>query len=323
MNAARSPMTPFRTILFAADFSENSREAFSVACSLAREDKTRLYVFAAADPDWVAEDPVFIGQSAALFYKKAENAQRLNVLKEKLRDDYAPAQPIDVEYEARDGEAADAIVAKAREIGADLIVMGTHGRTGVSWLLTGSVATAVLRRADCTVLALRSSVHMRKADGARVIVHPTDFSENSHVALEVARSLAVDHGARLVIIHVTPPAILMDGTVAGEVDPAAFRAALDDLRARYDGPDLKYPIETRLILGSAREEILAAANEIGCDLIVMGTHGRGALGRLLLGSVAESVLPRANFPVMVVRSPANAAATQPEKPVEQRLVSVF
>ena len=323
MNAARSSKTPFRTILFAADFSENSREAFSVACSLAREDKTRLHVFAAADPDWVAEDPVFVAQGSAVFYKKADNEQRLRMLREKLRDEYAPALPIDVEFDAKDGEPAETIVAKAREIGADLIVMGTHGRTGVSWLLSGSVATAVLRRADCTVLALRSSVQMRKGDGARVIVHPTDFSENSRAALEVARALAVDHGARLVIIHVTPPAILMDGTVAGEIDPAAYRTALEDLRARYDGPDLKYPIETRLILGSDREEILAAANEIGCDLIVMGTHGRSALGRLLMGSVAESVLPRANCPVMVVKSPAKAVATQPEKPVEQRMVSVF
>ena len=108
--------------------------------------------------------------------------------------------------------------------------------------------------------------------------------------------MARDHGARLLILHVTPPAILMDGSIAAEIDPSSYRAALEDLRTRLDGPDLKYPIETRLILGSAREEILATAEEIGCDLIVLGTHGRTGLGRVLMGSVAESVLPRASVP---------------------------
>ena len=64
-------MNAFRTIVFAADFSENSREAFSVACSLSREDKTRLVVLAVAKSDWVADDPVCLGQSSVAFHKKA------------------------------------------------------------------------------------------------------------------------------------------------------------------------------------------------------------------------------------------------------------
>ncbi len=162
----------------------------------------------------------------------------------------------------------------AREIGSDLIVMGTHGRTAVSWLISGSVATAVLRRAHCPVLALRSSVQTHKDGVARVIIHPTDFSENSRAALDVARSLARDHGARLVIIHVTEPAVMVDGTVVGESDPSTYHASLEDLRTELDGPDLKYPVETRLILGYPRYEILSTAQEMGCDMIVMGTHGR-------------------------------------------------
>ena len=316
-------MKPFRTILFAADFSPNSREAFSVACSLATEEKTRLHVLAVADPDWVAEDPVFFGQSAVQYYKLAGDEKRLEMLKEKLRNEYAPAQPLDVEYHARSGEIAAEIVAMARELSSDVIVMGTHGRTGMNWLISGSVATAVLRRAPCPVLALRSAVQMRKDEGVRVILHPTDFSASSQAALEVARLLARDHGARLVILHVTPPAILVDGTMAAEVDPSTFRTALEDLRTRLDGPDLKYPIETRVVLGSAREEILATAQEIGCDLIVLGSHGRTALGRILMGSVAESVLPRATCPVMVVKSLLRPAAPQPEKPAERRPVNVF
>ena len=287
-------MNAFRTILFAADFSENSREAFSVACSLAREDKTRLFVLAVAEPDWVAEGPVYLGQSSVQFCKEEHDGHRLEMLKQKLRDVYAPAYPMDVEYHARHGDISGQILAAAEEIGADLIVMGTHGRTGMNWLLSGSIATTVLRKAHCPVLALRSSVQARKLQEARLIIHPTDFSVNSRAALKVARSLARDLGARLLILHVTPPAILMDGTVAGEIDPSAYRDFLEELRTSLDGPDLKYPVETQLILGLDREEILQTAQETGCDLIVMGTHGRTGLGRLLMGSVAESVLPRAS-----------------------------
>jgi nucleotide-binding universal stress UspA family protein len=316
-------MNAFRTILFAADFSENSREAFSVACSLAREDKNRLVVLAVAESDWVAEDPVFLGQSSVQFYKEEHDGHHLETLKRKLRDVYAPAYPINVEYQARHGDISEQILATAREIGADLIVMGTHGRTGMNWLLSGSIATTVLRKASCPVLALRSSARAQKLEEARRIIHPTDFSVNSRAALKVARSLARDLGARLLILHVTPPAILIDGSVAGEIDPSAYRASLEDLRTSLDGPDLKYPVETQLVLGLDREEILRTAQETGCDLIVMGTHGRTGLGRLLLGSVAESVLPRASCPVMIVKTPELATAPPQAKSVVKKTVSVY
>jgi len=316
-------MKPFRTILFAADFSQNSREAFSAACSLAREDKTRLFVLSVAETDWVAEEPVFLGQSSVQFHNEGHDEHRLEMLKQKLRDEYAPGHPINVEYHAREGDICDEILAMAREIGADLIVMGTHGRTGMNWLLSGSVATAVLRRAPCPVLALKSSEAVHKLGEARVILHPTDFSENSRTALKVARSLARDLGARLLILHVTPPAILMDGTVAGEIDPSAYRASLEELRSRLDGPDLKYPVETRLILGLDREEILRTAQEVGCDLIVMGTHGRTGLGRLLMGSVAEAVMPRASCPVMIVKAPELVTMPPQGKSTGKKTVSVY
>jgi nucleotide-binding universal stress UspA family protein len=316
-------MKPFRTILLPADFSENSREAFRAACSLAREDKARLFVVSVAEPDWVAEGPVFLGQSSVQFYKERRDEHRLEMLKQNLRDAYAPGRPINVEYHARDGDICEEILAMAREIGADLIVMGTHGRTGMNWLLSGSIATAVLRQAPCPVLAVKFNAAARSLGDARVIIHPTDFSENSRPALKVARSLARDLGARLLILHVTPPAILLDGTVAGEIDPSAYRASLEELRSSLDGPDLKYPIETRLILGLDQEEILRTAEEVGCDLIVMGSHGRTGLGRLLMGSVAESVMPRASCPVMIVKLPELVTTPPREKTADKKTVRVY
>ncbi len=211
----------------------------------------------------------------------------------------------------------------AGEAGADLIVMGTHGRTGLRRLLAGSVANAVLRGAHCRVLALRSRAGMQTGEAVRVILHPTDFSECSEAALRVARSLASDHGARLILLHVLPVAIVMDGSMAGEIDPQPYHDALERIRESLDGPDMKYPVETRLTRGFEQEEIRRVTEEVASDLIVMGTHGRTGLGRLFMGSVAESVLSKADCPVMVVKVPQPAPAATSDRPSAPKMVTVF
>ena len=84
-------------------------------------------------------------------------------------------------------------------------------------------------------------------------------------------------------------------------DPRMYLDLLGGMRNRVDGPDLKLPVETQLWQGNTAEEILQAAKEIGCDLIVMGSHGRSVMGRLLLGSVAEAVMRKADCPVLTVK----------------------
>jgi nucleotide-binding universal stress UspA family protein len=294
-------MRPFRTILFAADFSDNSREAFGVACSLAVENKTRLIVLHVVEPAWVADQPVdLLGETVQYVGRRDET--HLDALKQKMHDVYAPNHPIDVAYCVREGDAAAEILHMAQEIGSDLIITGTHGRAGMRWLLAGSVAIAVLRGAHCPVLALRASELPMSTGAIRLILHPTDFSTCSEDALQVARSLARDLGARLVVLHVAPLEVLTEETdEAVELDQRAIRGALEDMRKRLDGPDLKYPVDTRVGQGFAPDVILAMAEDLKCDLIVMGTHGRTGMSRALMGSVAESVLPKAERPVMVVK----------------------
>jgi nucleotide-binding universal stress UspA family protein len=297
-------MQPFRTILFAADFSENSQDAFRTACSLAVEDKNRLFVVHVVEPDWVAKAPHYLGQWVV---PPSETESLDEFLQRHMGEVYVPTHPLDVQYRTTEGIAPEEILRLAEEIGADLIVMGTHGRTGLRRLLAGSVAVDVLRRARCPVLALRSHDRPRTAEEIRVILHPTDSSDGSGAALQVARSLARDRGARLVLLHVVPlPTFPSD--VAEPVDPQAYRAVMEAVRAHLDGPDLKYPVETQLRQGDAANVILHLAQEVGSDLIVMGTQARTGLGRLLLGSVAESVLAKADCPVMVVKAPRRATA---------------
>ena len=141
----------------------------------------------------------------------------------------------------------------------------------------------------------------------RTILHPTDFSERSANAFEVACTLARDSGARLIVLHVLErPVIAYTGVAMAPPAPGPSedeRIALLKQLHQVQPPTPAVAVEHRLEQGDPATGILQIAQEVGCDLIVMGTHGRTGLGRLLLGSVAEKVLRKAPCPVLTVKTP--------------------
>ncbi|MHC5543726.1 universal stress protein, partial [Singulisphaera rosea] len=143
-----------------------------------------------------------------------------------------------------------------------------------------------------------------------VILHPTDFSDRSRTALQAARALAQARGARLILLHVISIEDFVEIPLFPDRGPS--RAALASLADQIDGPDLKHPVETRLSEGEVATEIVQVADEADCSLIVMGTHGASGLSRLLMGSVAESVLRKAGRPVLIVKSTQPEASPLPE-----------
>jgi nucleotide-binding universal stress UspA family protein len=294
-------MLPLRTVLVAADFSESSREAFRFACSLSREGTTSVLVFHVVEPRSVAEQPVYLGDRTVHFTAAPPDRAHLEALRERLREAYVPERAIDVEYRVKEGHPVEELLRLEQDPGWDLIVLGTRGRTGLRHLLAGSVAEKVLRGARCPVLALRSRVQHAQSAPISTVLHPTDFSELSRSALKVSRELARDLGARLVLLHIATPEVGFPEVGPFEVAQQEDRDTLEDMRAQLDGPDLKEPIEVEAVRGEVVPEILRAAETRGCDLIVMGTHGRTGLSRLLMGGVAEAVLRRAPCPVLIVR----------------------
>jgi nucleotide-binding universal stress UspA family protein len=142
----------------------------------------------------------------------------------------------------------------------------------------------------------------------KTILHPSDFSERSVFAFRLACSLAHSYGARLIVLHVAEPPIAAAGEGAlillPDVDLVAIRKRLQQLLP--EDPDIT--IEHQLVEGEAGREILAAAERSKCDVIVMGTHGRTGLSRLLMGSVSERVVRNAACPVLTVKSPKAASA---------------
>jgi nucleotide-binding universal stress UspA family protein len=146
------------------------------------------------------------------------------------------------------------------------------------------------------------------------ILHPTDFSEHSQYAFWLACALARDYGARLVVLHVvaTPTVVYGDGVVVPP-DPEGLRDAAREQLDRLQVPHGNVRAERRMAEGDAVEAILGMAQEVQADLLVMGTHGRTGLGRLLMGSVAEQVVRQAPCPVLTVKTPF--PETAPEAPL--------
>jgi nucleotide-binding universal stress UspA family protein len=141
------------------------------------------------------------------------------------------------------------------------------------------------------------------------ILVPTDFSEYSDAAFRFASSLASEQDARLIVLHVNPPPTL-HGEVIDRRQPNGYYDRLwEELYARKPD-DPRTEIAHKLREGDAVEEILEAAREEKCDLIVMGTHGRSGLGRLLLGSIAEKVIREAPCPVLTINRPLSHTLTQ-------------
>jgi len=190
------------------------------------------------------------------------------------------------------------IDAAKREPGLGLIVIGTHGRTGLSRVLMGSVAELVVRHAPCPVLTIRPG---NEPTPYTHVLCPVDFSACARHAAELAAQL-VQPGGAVTLLHVLElptryGGAIPDGDTARALAPHAA-GYLDDWAAklRQRCPDIR--IHSRV--GSPGAQILAALeHDPTVDLVCMGSHGRTGLRHILLGSVAEKVVRHARCPVLV------------------------
>jgi nucleotide-binding universal stress UspA family protein len=293
-------------VLCPTDFSPCAGQALEVAVLVARSFGAELHVLHgivlhAADPHSAVHHLPNLEEIEAILQRAAASA---------LAEDIAPHADGTlriVEVQRRAPFAGEAILNYAEEIGADLIVMGTHGRRGLSHLLLGSVANEVVRRAPCPVMTVRprpDGAHLRAID--RILV-PVDFSKAANAALAAARDLAVAWTATLDVLHVIEETVMPAFYAAGvtsllQLDPeirTRCQAELSRRVERLGGPSVVANAHVRE--GKAAQQIVAFAAEQASDLIVLATAGRTGVERLLLGSVAEKVVRLAPCPVLVVR----------------------
>ncbi len=149
----------------------------------------------------------------------------------------------------------------------------------------------------------------------QTILHPTDCSERSDIAFRIACSLARDYRAKLVLLHVALRSVMIEGEAAiAPRSEAYFQEEREKLESVSVPAGVR--VERHVGEGDPAGEILRAAQAVKADLIVMGSHGRTGLSRLLMGSVAEQIVRKAPCPVLTVRTPALQAESA-EGPASQ------
>jgi nucleotide-binding universal stress UspA family protein len=190
----------------------------------------------------------------------------------------------------------------ARNSRADLVVMGTSSRGGLSKVLLGSTAEEIIRVAPCPVLTVGPHVTAEASVGVRSIVCATDFSLGSLRAAEFAVSLAHKFRADLTLVHV------VDEALTESPDLAIWRTEQRLREMIPSEPKLLYEPKVVVEIGPVAERILAVANELIADVIVMGVRGAGAFADTVshFGSIAHRVVAIAPCPVMTVGDPRKA-----------------
>lgn len=299
---------PFKKILCPVDFSTGSQQALRQAAWLAREADAELVLahvwylptLAVAKMPVLPPDSVqaIIDDEERALVEAAAEAARLGV--QRVETTFLTGVPWRELIELARGDTA-----------IDLVVIGTHGRTGLDRVLLGSVAERVIRQAPCPVLAVPAR---GEVSAFRHVLCPVDLSERSREAMALAAELATAHGAALTLLHVIEAPVRFSGEphvegfaeVLDKHGTQLLEAWANELRARSSTP-----VTVRWRIGSPGSQVLAALDaDRTVDLVVMASHGRTGLRRALLGSVAEKVVRHADRAVVITHQRAASAPSQ-------------
>ncbi|HVG83710.1 MAG TPA: universal stress protein [Vicinamibacterales bacterium] len=298
-------MIQFQHILCPTDLSDASRPALRYAAAIAAWYDAQLTVLHVVPTfDAIQIPPGALGETVQLVYP-ATHAEVVAMLQQQAEATGATA--VNPALEAKAGDATDLIVGRALTLQADLVVMGTHGRSGFNRLLYGSIAEQVLHRASCPVLAVPPHAPATADVTFKRVVCALDFSPASLQAVGFALDLARQANGALTVLHTVEWLPEEEPRVHTHFNVPEYRQHLiDDARARImeligDESQTWCAIEPVVTAGRAYREILRVAKERGADLIVMGTQGRGGIGLALAGSATQQVVRGAACPVLTVR----------------------
>lgn len=292
----------FKNILLATDFSAASEKAFHYATAFARLYDAKVYVVHVVPPETASFIPELPSE---LIWREAKRKMETLVSRSELK-------AIAHETVLRAGSVWSALSAVIRQQNIDLLVLGTHGRGGVKKLVLGSVAEEMVRRAGCPVITVGPHIDVPLSSTGEFhrILFASDFHPASAKALEHALLLANRFQAKLVLLHVMPPAAL----------PGPGRAfyhenAINDWQARVRAtakeeleklllPYAKLWSEPEYVVGFdfVAEGILKVAAEPKVDLIVMGANRSlsAKVSAHVLGTVTHEVIRHAKCPVLTV-----------------------
>jgi nucleotide-binding universal stress UspA family protein len=279
-------------VLIAADFSRQSHDVINAGMDLSRAYGAHALILYVLPRD----EFILAGFEA---YAAGRDAARRDLLEleRALHARYSRDEGRNYELVMSEGDVADAILDCAREKQADLIVIGTHGRSGLSKMLLGSVAERVFRHSDIPVLTIGPSAHRITALAPSRILVPVDFTPASLISVKYACELACEHRAELALLHVL------------EHPDTAALADMDRLKSDVEGR-LGEVVEAQMDrsrvklitrVGKVVPIVLSVAWELNADLMVLGVHRYTGLVNRLRWQVAYDLVRQAPSPVLTVR----------------------
>lgn len=288
---AVGPGLTIKRLALATDFSPGSERALSWAIQIAQTYGAHLDVVHFVPPK----------SDEALGGRAVEPLSRIDTQLTGLGIEHSMITHLDI------GEAIpNALRELVMEDALDLVVLATHGRTGVSRLLHGSVAEAVFRKVPAPVLTLSPGLDESKSwPTIRKVLFATDFTPESIAAIDIAQSLALENAGELHLLHVVPSPRMLAGLKNGM--PERRVAPLRQLARRMGVWNASFEIR----YGDAAQEVLAVAREQKADIIVLGVRqgiGPDQLATHGPGRTAYEIVAGAQCPVLTYRAPRQSGS---------------
>lgn len=285
-----TPSVQLDRIAFATDFSESSMKALPIATALAKKFGSRLFLCHIVTPT-----PLAIGAPEAapyLYQAETESAQR-------ALDDLGKSpslQGLECKLLMPSGPLADELQAVIEKNHIDLVIAGTHGRTGVRRLLLGSSVEEICRVATCPVLTVGPDLEISPEPQIKRILVPTDLSEESELDLPYVALLAKAYGAHVTVLHVMPQDAASNPDAKKLAEPMR-RTMMHAFEREVGDPRPEFVIE----FGDTVATILDYAIKTKTDLIAMGIRTAFLPGFALRSSVAYRIIAAAHCPVLTCR----------------------
>ena len=285
-----------RRIMMPTDGSPMSEQAIPIAATIARVQHAEVQaVYVVAPPPWSGLEMQEYGMPSDAYaqlsrFLDRRGKDRLDLITERIRETGIEASGVLLH-----GSPAEALLSHEERTRPDLVVMSTHGHTGVLRFALGSVADRLAREGNTPCLLVRSARDPQLALETALV--PLDGSETSEVVLSIVADLATRPLRRVHLLRVVQRA-------------AAAQAAasyLEGMRSRFQEMGLE--VETLTEIG---DPALTIERHASCvDLAIMSTHGRGGVGRMRLGSVSAELVHHLTTPVLLVhaRAPAGTASS--------------
>jgi nucleotide-binding universal stress UspA family protein len=299
-----------RNVLVPIDFSKLSIEAIKTACKLARRFGASIHLAHVRHLNYAADFVVAAPPVVPFSFMGEQNGEG-SVLKELQAMARECGLSCPSCHVLTGAPPFDEICRIAQTIPADLIVMPTHGRTGLKHVFLGSTAERIVQHAPCPVLVTRGT-GVQSNNGSRFRIEtalvPVDFSSCSREGLRYAIAFAKEFGAKIILVHATYLGYIYstEGTAIYDVPGLQKRARetaerkMRELVRSVNFGDVRY--ETAFTEGSPVLDICAFAKDHDVDLIITSTHGLTGFRHVLIGSIAEQVVRHALCSVLVVPS---------------------